>query len=29
VGVVEHGLFLQMATVALVAGEEGVTELRA
>ncbi len=29
VGVVEHGLFLKMATVALVAGEEGVTELRA
>ncbi len=28
VGVVEHGLFLKMATVALVAGEEGVTELR-
>jgi ribose 5-phosphate isomerase A len=27
VGVVEHGLFLGMATVALVAGEGGVTEL--
>jgi ribose 5-phosphate isomerase A len=27
VGVVEHGLFLKMATVALVAGENGVTEL--
>jgi ribose 5-phosphate isomerase A len=29
VGVVEHGLFLGMATVALVAGEGGVTELTA
>ncbi len=29
VGVVEHGLFLGMATVALVAGENGVRELRA
>jgi ribose 5-phosphate isomerase A len=29
VGVVEHGLFLGMASVALVAGEGGVTELRA
>ena len=28
VGVVEHGLFLGMATMALVAGEEGVRELR-
>jgi ribose 5-phosphate isomerase A len=28
VGVVEHGLFLGMATLALVAGENGVTELR-
>jgi ribose 5-phosphate isomerase A len=28
IGVVEHGLFLGMATVALVAGEDGVTELR-
>ena len=27
VGVVEHGLFLGMASVALVAGEDGVTEL--
>ncbi|MGA7157544.1 MAG: ribose-5-phosphate isomerase RpiA [Acidobacteriaceae bacterium] len=27
VGVVEHGLFLGMASVALVAGEEGVSEL--
>ncbi|MGA8939233.1 MAG: ribose-5-phosphate isomerase RpiA [Acidobacteriaceae bacterium] len=27
VGVVEHGLFLGMATEALVAGEDGVTEL--
>ena len=27
VGVVEHGLFLGMASVALVAGEKGVTEL--
>lgn len=26
VGVVEHGLFLDMATLALVAGEDGVTE---
>ena len=26
VGVVEHGLFLGMATLALVAGEDGVTE---
>ena len=29
VGVVEHGLFLGMATLALVAGEGGVTEYRA
>ncbi len=29
VGVVEHGLFLGMATLALVAGEGGVKELRA
>ena len=28
VGVVEHGLFLGMATLALVAGEDGVKELR-
>lgn len=28
VGVVEHGLFLNMATLALVAGEDGVQELR-
>ncbi len=28
VGVVEHGLFLGMATLALVAGEDGVTEQR-
>jgi ribose 5-phosphate isomerase A len=28
VGVVEHGLFLGMATLALVAGDNGVTELR-
>jgi ribose 5-phosphate isomerase A len=28
VGVVEHGLFLGMATLALVAGEDGVTEMR-
>lgn len=28
VGVVEHGLFLDMASMALVAGEDGVTELR-
>lgn len=28
VGVVEHGLFLNMATLALVAGENGVAELR-
>ena len=28
VGVVEHGLFLGMATMALVAGEEGVRDLR-
>jgi ribose 5-phosphate isomerase A len=27
VGVVEHGLFLKMASVALVAGEDGVSEL--
>ena len=27
VGVVEHGLFLNMATLALVAGEKGVEEL--
>ncbi len=29
VGVVEHGLFLGMATLALVAGDDGVTEHRA
>jgi ribose 5-phosphate isomerase A len=29
VGVVEHGLFLGMATIALVGGEDGVKELRA
>ena len=29
VGVVEHGLFLGMATLALVAGEDGVTEHQA
>jgi ribose 5-phosphate isomerase A len=29
IGVVEHGLFLGMATLALVAGEDGVTEHRA
>jgi len=29
VGVVEHGLFLGMATLALFAGEDGVTEYRA
>jgi ribose 5-phosphate isomerase A len=29
VGVVEHGLFLGMATLALVAGEDGVREIRA
>ena len=28
VGVVEHGLFLQMASLALIAGDEGVTELQ-
>jgi ribose 5-phosphate isomerase A len=28
VGVVEHGLFLGMATLALVASENGVRELR-
>jgi ribose 5-phosphate isomerase A len=28
VGVVEHGLFLGMATLALVAGENGVSEVR-
>jgi ribose 5-phosphate isomerase A len=28
VGVVEHGLFLGMATLALVAGNDGVRELR-
>ena len=28
VGVVEHGLFLGMATMSLVGGEDGVTELR-
>ncbi len=28
VGVVEHGLFLNMATLALVAGENGIEELR-
>jgi len=29
VGVVEHGLFLRMASLALVAGEDGVKEIRA
>jgi ribose 5-phosphate isomerase A len=29
VGVVEHGLFLGMASVALIAGDEGVTEMLA
>ncbi len=29
VGVVEHGLFLGMATLALIGGEDGVTEYRA
>jgi ribose 5-phosphate isomerase A len=29
VGVVEHGLFLRMASLALVAGEDGVTERKA
>jgi ribose 5-phosphate isomerase A len=29
VGVVEHGLFLGMASLALVAGEDGVQEYRA
>ena len=29
VGVVEHGLFLKMATLALVAGDDGVTEKKA
>jgi ribose 5-phosphate isomerase A len=29
IGVVEHGLFLGMATLALVAGEDGVKEFRA
>jgi ribose 5-phosphate isomerase A len=29
IGVVEHGLFLGMATIALVGGENGVTEYRA
>ncbi len=29
VGVVEHGLFLNMATLALVAGDDGVTEKKA
>ncbi|MEJ1975858.1 MAG: ribose-5-phosphate isomerase A [Acetobacteraceae bacterium] len=28
VGVVEHGLFLGMATLALIAGEDGIRELR-
>ena len=28
IGVVEHGLFLRMATLALIAGDSGVTELR-
>ncbi len=28
IGVVEHGLFLHMATLALIAGDSGVTELR-
>jgi ribose 5-phosphate isomerase A len=27
VGVVEHGLFLQMATLALIAGDDGVSEI--
>ncbi|MES2391550.1 MAG: ribose-5-phosphate isomerase A, partial [Acidobacteriota bacterium] len=29
VGVVEHGLFLGMASLVLVAGDEGVTEINA
>jgi ribose 5-phosphate isomerase A len=29
VGVVEHGLFLHMAKMALVAGQAGVTEMQA
>jgi ribose 5-phosphate isomerase A len=29
VGIVEHGLFLGMASVALVAGKDGVVEYRA
>ena len=29
VGVVEHGLFLGMASLALIAGEDGVAEYRA
>jgi ribose 5-phosphate isomerase A len=29
VGVVEHGLFLRMASIALVAGDDGVTEMKA
>ena len=28
VGVVEHGLFLGMASLALIAGEDGVTEMK-
>jgi ribose 5-phosphate isomerase A len=28
VGVVEHGLFLRMATLALIAGDDGVTEMQ-
>jgi ribose 5-phosphate isomerase A len=28
VGVVEHGLFLQMAALALIAGDDGVSELK-
>jgi ribose 5-phosphate isomerase A len=28
VGVVEHGLFLNMASLALIAGDDGVRELR-
>jgi ribose 5-phosphate isomerase A len=29
IGVVEHGLFLKMASLALVAGDDGVTEMKA
>jgi len=29
VGVVEHGLFLHMASLALIAGDGGVTEMKA